>query len=330
MMPRWRLEIPTSFALLMCASQMAFADAPALFIEQLQQLDSAYSNLRLRGKLTSERLYPFDHKDKTVEEVEYTQLGDRRRLIVGKHLTADVPESVYVSDPDCSFQVERHPDGKEIVRFLSPRRGFGQKEVRGSMMLKAFLFRLCCSFSSDPFSDMLRQGRLLLGDGSLVDPETPDRIQFEVRQLRPVPDVLASDSSLDYFHGTMILRTRPLCCVEELHLRGRYKDETPPNIIDAVITYQEPISDIPVIKSVQWTGSLPSGELLDRYTLEVYSLEFGVAKLEDFTLAGCGIKTVNTTGDYSNIPLLAWYGGLVLVVCVVGLWLIRKRQRSPE
>jgi hypothetical protein len=299
---------------------------------QLRKSIEKFSSFVLSGRLTYERFLP---KDKTVKEeyeIEYTFLNGSQRLVstLKQPGKKDEREAISVATTDLSFQVLKNPDRREEVKYLSPRRGAGRLEMTSAIDQTAgVVCRLPWEFAGQSYAELLEKNLL---EWSESQPATADgRKAFAVARLSPSSYTYTESSDgFSHLSGSIGFLTVPYWAVETVDLNYVFKDSpTPVPGLRARLLYKSTHDDGLLLDSISWELLTAEG-VSDRYVLNVSKMLFNAAHPDNFTLAGCGIKTVNTSGDYSNIPLLAWYGGLVFVVCVVGLWLIRKRQRSPE
>lgn len=309
----------------------AFAVDEDVVISELKKTEGLYDSVVMKGVLTYERFLPPEMAETTVENFEYRNLG-ASKLAKLQAVKKDKlsPDEILSSTLDLSFHVEKEKSGRETVRYMSPRRSIGQLELGNAIdqrlgMACALPYR----FPGVNWSELLSGGNIAWKKKApLTEASTYiiERLTF--------PEHIRKKSEVEFASGEITFRTTPYWAVNSLALNFHYKGrtDTPVPSLKGVLEYSEQGGSV-VLKSAVWEmygrDKQSDGYVVsDRYTIKVQEMEFGVAHPDDFTLAGCGIKTINTAGVYSNIPLLAWYGGAVFVLCLVGLWLIRKRQRS--
>jgi hypothetical protein len=298
---------------------IAADDAVAILSREIQVVERAYSNFALHGTVTRDTVKQ-DAKAKPLSHsIEFLQLDERHR-VTAEPMGSDANTELIVASPDISFRVNRLPDGKEIIRFLSPRRGFGYDSMLLQMQSSVMLCRAPCTFFTyDSLSEMLQEGRLQLKNVP-VPADVPERLELQVLLLRPSVLVRGEGSPLDYYTGTMVVLPRRHWCIESLRLKGVNRDGSPGTSVDLVVGYRDDAAEIPVPESVTFIGRYY------RYILRVKDIEFGVVKREDFTMAAMGIKTMRLSpGRSVSLPLV--YSLSVLVAAAVGIWLIGRWKR---
>jgi hypothetical protein len=296
--------------------------ADSTLLDHLDRVATAYATVTLHGTYTWERLYPIDHQETQTEEIEFQQQNRSQRLII-RPPDPGVHERVYVADPGISFQCERRDDGRDVMLFLSPRRGIGEHEVRMAINLKAFLCMAPCGLASDSITELIRQKRIDFGEPEFLAGE-PARVRYQIKRYRPSPEILTTDSAMDYMDGWIQLLTEPIWRIDELQLHCHYKDQTPENLVHVSVSYSDVDGALPRLARAQLTGSLTSGELTDRHTLDVRHLDFSAIDPIVFTTSGSGLTIIDTS--QSSTPSLVWYASLVATGCLVLLLFLRARR----
>lgn len=271
-------------------------------------------------------MLPNERQIKKDYEIEYRYLDGAQRLIFEPMHDPDDHEVVLSSSSDLSFQVVKHPDGREEVKYLSPRRGAGRTEVNTAIDEKAgIVCRLPWQFAGVAYADLL-QSRLL--EWEQTDSRDEDSTAaFSVSRLAPQS---FSNSNPDFLAmtGTIGFTTEPYWAVEAIDLKYVFKNGGDPIPgVRGKLSYRINSEGTKILDAVTWE-LLTSEGVSDRYTLDVVEMSFGTAHPDDFTLSGSGIKTVDTRGAFSNIPLLAWYAGAAALMCVAGMWLNVRHRRG--
>lgn len=296
--------------------------------DSLEESAVIHKNFAAQCKLRRERTLSNGTQEVHDRSFEFRRLENQmrysRQALKGGRL-----ERVLVSTEQLSFDVDFLANGEELIKYISPRRGVGFPNIRQAILFEAELYPSFWSFNYDSYADMLNEGRMIVDWSSKPVGET---VVCSISKMLPLKEVRHPDSTLLRYEGRIGFRRHPKWCVDFIELRTVYPpgDTTGDMWIAGKFNYiSQNDNTMPMLKSAVWEQkSSLDGPTFARRTLDVKEVKFGVCHPDDFTLAGCGVKTINTAGAYSNIPLLAWYGGAVFVLCLVGLWLIRKRQRS--
>lgn len=313
--------------LLLCLLTAPLVHAESDVTSHLQQASDRFASYTLRGTLTYERFLPAGSRTKEEYRIEYRFLNGSQRLTFTPTHLDTAPEAVFVSTKELSFQVFKHPDGLEEIRYLSPRRGAGRKQVSSAIDVTAgILCRLAWQFAGQTYLDLLQNNHLIWE--RVEGATTPDgTAEFRVTRLAP-PLFSESSDNFESLIGTLRFRTQPYWAVETIDLQYRFKDtEEPVPGLHAALSFTSKSEGDTVLDSVRWELLNPEG-VSDRYDLTVDDMAFGAPQPDDFTLAGCGVTTVDTAGVYSPLPLLARYGIGVTIFCLIGLWLVKRHQRD--
>lgn len=293
----------------------------------LEQIAAHHENFLVRGMATQERFFPKEAEFHRSNPIIYRQLGNEMRF---EHGVDPGGDRFVVSTESLSFEVEKRGDGSEVVKYMSPSRGLGFADVRQSMLNEVGVFAANWSFHFDSYADMLREGRLEL---VLTDRSTDSFLVFDIVRMVPRKEVLHPESTLLHYEGELVVANSYPLRIDSIKLKTIYPEgeALPPAWLSGKFKYREdPGREVsPLLATAVWEmRTLPNEPVEARWTFEVNEIEYGTVHPDDFTLAGCCIKTVNTLGAYSNIPLLVWYGGMVFVLCVIGIWLLRRSQQS--
>ena len=291
-------------------------------ISRLEKLSLLYNNVAIRGS-NIESINGKPDERFSNPTVEYCQLSEESR-VVRRNRPADGNtryDQYLVASPDISFIAKRFDDGKQEIQQLSPRRGMEYDSVFFAGLPERYMALHAYSVYGRPLSHLIARRQLQM---RTIEPGSGEfgltfllaiTLELEGENGGVVPiegelELLQSDCRVLSFRAVNI---------ESGGAKSEYEKQS-------TVTYAnyDATPAIPIFVSVETIHS-SSGKKLFVQEFSNISAEFGTVVPADFTLEGCGITAVSTTGASRSI--IVWY---VLNVGVLGavLYLLVRRSRT--
>ncbi|MEZ6059899.1 MAG: hypothetical protein R3C19_06015 [Planctomycetaceae bacterium] len=298
------------------------------FVNNNRTLSLAYGQFSMIAEMTEIR---HDNVDSTgiLTELEFIRSDQKTRLTLRYPDDPERPERVMVCDPEgISFAVDKHTDGRQVVRFVSPRRGYGHESVENGITEETLIPFAFSEFYREPYYAMNDGDRLRVSVQHATGLQESDFVNGRIEVMIPAFTKRMAGRQFVHFFGLMTVAPAQ-GTVSRFSLKSKRTDGIDAGTLEYIAQIGKRGGHA-VAETATWIGSESDGTVTRQIDFNLKELSFATPDPAVFTLEGCGITFMTSDPGLSGMPLMAWYFGCFAVVCFVAIWIIRRKQKSAR